>query len=88
MDAMIKYIKDPDNITDFGLKLLIEQRKDFTLSQEVVDIIMQTVIKIAIAQPKALVPVAEKAEGEADDDYNAKVELIKADNEKITKENA
>ena len=49
---------------------------------------MQTVIKIAIAQPKALVPVPEKAEGEADDDYNAKVEFITADNEKITKENA
>jgi len=38
-----------------------------------------------------LIPIPEKpegADGDAEDDYNNKVEEIKADNEKITKENA
>lgn len=42
---------------------------------------MQTVVKIAISQPKAMTNIPEKpegVEGDAEEDYNAKVEEIKA----------
>lgn len=36
----MKHIRDQDNITDFGLRFLLDVRKDLVLSQEVIDTIM------------------------------------------------
>ena len=91
VDTVLKYIKDQNNIADFGLRFMMEVKKDLVLSQEVIDVVFKTVTKICVEQPKAMVDIPLKPdglEGDAEEDFNAKIEEVKAENEKATKENA
>ena len=91
VDTVLKYVKDQSNISDFGLHFMMDVKKDLVLSQEVIDVVFKTVTKICVEQPKAMLDIPAKpdgAEGDAEEEYNNKVEEIKADNEKFTKENA
>lgn len=91
VDTVLKYVKDQSNISDFGLHFMMDVKKDLVLSQEVIDVVFKTVTKICVEQPKAMLEIPAKpdgAEGDAEEEYNTKVDEIKADNEKFTKENA
>lgn len=91
VDTVLKYVKDQQNISDFGLRFMMDVKKDLVLSQEVIDVVFRTVTRICVQQPKAMVDMPIKPDGldeAGEEDFNNKCEEIKADNEKTTKDNA
>jgi hypothetical protein len=40
-------VRDPENMTDFGLQFLFEIQKDLVLSTDVIEVIYKTISKIA-----------------------------------------
>jgi hypothetical protein len=54
IDGIARAVRDPENMTDFGLQFLFEIQKDLVLSNDVIEVIYKTISKIASSKPHAL----------------------------------
>ena len=92
-EHLAKAIRDPANLTDFGLSFLFDIQRDLCLNADIIDVVFKAVTKIAMQNPHDVeeMPVVPE---EADDDQKAAFEeeggkvkernaLVELENKKI-----
>jgi len=92
-EHLAKAIRDPANLTDFGLSYLFEIQRDLCLSADIIDVVFKAVTKIATQhahEPEELPIVPEDADEEqkaAFEEEEVKIKernvMVEAENKKI-----
>lgn len=81
----VQLLMDAQNVCNFGLKFLLQWRKDLFLSDELIKTVLHAICAVVLQQPEE--PKAELAGDDIVEEDEDPAEKLKEINEKITKDN-